>query len=339
MKEQISAQLKKIIGATKIISPAEVSFAGMTIPVPAAGPVDPNNPTQHANPVVMQLQHTFYEYCYVQPFEEGRPPMETAQVTHNEPLVQLLSAANSTQDRWETGWQIREMIPTGQIRAEKNGRSRWMWPGEFVSRDVTGLAPGIGTFVNIFFPRESTVMQPGFYFAYSQTFVDQSDDLNIVRFYWHIEESGAPDLVRAISTNLNRFLVPYRFKVLNNQHAFNRSDAAVLFLNKKYYRVVMELMPDIYEAVKGGLKSGTPLFSKVIAPGIGFAEDPGNGDSFGLSRCRMLAEGIWSAYSQNLQTAAKRFDEVVRQFERYGVSLERPYLNSGSADLYTSNIK
>ena len=339
MKKQISAQLKKIIGATKIISPAEISFAGKVIPCPPVGAVDPHNPAQPANPVVLQLTHTFYEYCYVQPFEEQLPPMETAQVTHNQPLVQLLSGANNTQDAWETGWQIQEMLPTGQIRAGKNSRSRWMWPGEFVSRDVTGLAPGIGSYVNIFFPKESTVMQPGFYFAYSQTFIDQSDDLNIVRFYWHVEESGAPDMVRAISTHLNRFLVPYRFKVLNNQHAFNRSDAAVLFLNKKYYPIVSELMPEIYKAVKDGLKPEVPLFSKKLAPGIGLAEDPGNGDSFGMSRCRMLAEGIWSAYSGGLQTVEERFDEVAAQFERYGVSLERPYLNSGSADQYTSNIK
>jgi hypothetical protein len=112
-----------------------------------------------------------------------------------------------------------------------------------------------------------------------------------------------------------------------------------LFLNKKYYPIVSELLPDIYAEIKGGLKPGTPLFSKEIAPGIGVAEDPGNGDSFGLSRCRMLAEGIWSAYSLGLQTVEERFDEVVRQFERYGVSLDKPYLNSGSADQYTSNIK
>jgi hypothetical protein len=338
MKERLSAQLKKIIEAVRIISPAEIAFAGRSIPCPPA-PVDPQNPAQQQNPVVLQLQATFYEHCYVQPFNEKQPPMETAQIAHNEGLVQLLSTANDTQDAWESGWLIAEMLPTGQIRASKNGRSRWIWPGEFVSRDITGLAPGIGTHVNIFFPKESTTMQPGFYFAYSKAFVDYTDDTNIIRFYWHVDEKGAPDLVRAISSNLNRFLVPYRFKVLNNLHAFNRSDAAVLFLNKKYYRIVMELMPDIYGKVKGGLNPEIPLFSKQIAPGVGLAEDPGNGDSFGMSRCRMLAEGLWSAHSLDLQTVDERFDEVSRQFERYGVSLARPYLNSGSADQYFSDIK
>ena len=48
----------------------------------------------------------------------------------------------------------------------------------------------------------------------------------------------------------------------------------------------------------------------------------------------MLAEGIWSAYSLGLRSGQERFDEVVKQFERYGVSLDRPYINSGSVDQY-----
>lgn len=339
MEKQLAAQLKKIIGATQIVSPAEVSFAGTSFQCPPPPPVEPQNPQPQQNMTVAQLQAIFYERCYVQPFKEGTQSMETAQVTHNEPLVQLLSAANDTKDAWETGWQIAEMLPTGQIRASKNGRSKWVWAGEFVSSDVTGLPPRVGTNVKIFFPRESTVMQPGFFFAYSQNFVDFTDDMNIFRFYWHVEEKGAPDLVRAISTNLNRFQVPYRFKVLNNIHAFNRSDAAVLFLNKKYYRIVMEMMPDIYKAVRAGLKPEIPLFSKQIAPGLGLAEDPGNGDSFGMSRCRMLADGLWNAYTLGRQSADERYDQVIKQFEQYGISMERPYLNSGSADLYFSNIK
>ena len=35
-----------------------------------------------------------------------------------------------------------------------------------------------------------------------------------------------------------------------------------------------------------------PAFTKHLAPGLGFAEDPGTiRDSFGTHRCRLLAEG------------------------------------------------
>jgi hypothetical protein len=333
MKKQIIKQLSEIIESTTILSPAEFSFDGkiLSYPVPAA--VDPTAAAAQ-NPLIEQLQKCFYQYCYVQPFNGGAPALETAQVEPNAKLVEQLSAANDTQERWETGWRIAEMLPSGQIKAEKYGRTRVLWAGEFISRFGFGVAPQIGAEISVFFPKESTVLQPGFFFAFSQTFIDQADDYNLMRFYWNIQEKGAPDLLRSISAALNRFEVPYRFKCLNNQLPFNRTDSAVLFLNKRFYRVVAELMPDIYDEVRHFLGAETPLFSKQLAPGLGLAEDPNNGDSFGMSRCRVLAEGIWSGYAKNLQTAAARLDEVVGQFEVYGIDLERPYLNGRAADQY-----
>src|SRR5436305_14389954 len=62
------------------------------------------------------------------------------------------------------------------------------------------------------------------------------------------------------------------------------------------YVLIVELLVDVYQAVKDNLKPETPLFTKRLAAGLGFAEDPGNGESFGMSRCRIVAEGLWSAY-------------------------------------------
>jgi hypothetical protein len=121
---------------------------------------------------------------------------------------------------------------------------------------------------------------------------------------------------------------------LNNQLPFNRTDSAVLFLNKRFYRIVAELLVDIYEEIKDSLGAETPLFSKQVAPGIGLAEDPNNGESFGMNRCRILAEGIWNGYTKGLQTLEARLDEVARQFGFYGIALESPYLNAGAIDQY-----
>lgn len=335
MKEQITEQLKKIIEATKIISPAEFSFDGKILSCPAS-PV-PNNPLNpnavQQNPVILQLQGCLYQYCYVQPFVSGFS-RETGRITQNARLVQQLSAANNTQDYWEAGWQIKEILPTGQIRAEKSGRSRLLWAGEFFTPQGFGAPPQVNGYINVFFPKESTTIQPGFYYAFSQTFIDLTDDYNIVRFYWNIEENGAPDLLASISRHLNRFRLPYRFKCLNNELPFNRTDSAVLFLNKRFYRIAAELLVEIYDEVKDLLGAETPLFSRQIAPGLGLAEDPNNGDSFGMNRCRLLAEGIWSAYTKGLEKTEARLDEVVKRFEHYGISLERPYLNAGAFDQY-----
>jgi hypothetical protein len=333
MKEQLIKQLTKIIESTKILSPTEFSFDGRILSYPVPSPINQPNPGSAQPPLISQLQNCFYQYCYVQPYN-GNSPVETGLVTPNATLVEQLSAANETQEYWEAGWQIREILPSGQIRAEKGGRSRLLWAGEFFTPQGFGMPPQINGYINVFFPKESTTIQPGFYYAFSQTFIDQLDDYNIVRFYWNIEEKGAPNLVRSISRNLNRFQVPYRFKCLNNQLPFNRTDSAVLFLNKRFYRIVAELLVDIYEEVKDSLGAETPLFSKRVAPGIGLAEDPNNGESFGMNRCRILAEGIWNGYTKGLQTLEARLDEVAGQFEVHGIALESPYLNAGAIDQY-----
>lgn len=331
MKEQIIEKLKKIVEATRIISPAEFSFSGKVFSCPAVSPAVEPNPAQP--PLVLLLQNCFYQYCYVQPFD-GNISLETRAVMPNPNLVQRLSEANETREYWETGWQIREILASGQIRAKKNERTRFLWAGEFFSPGSFGTPPKINSEISVFFPKESVTVQTGFYFAFSQTFLDQSDDYNIVRFYWNIDEKGAPDLVRSISHHLNKFQVPYRFKCLNNQHPFNRTDAAVLFINKRFYRIVAELLPDIYRKVEALLEDETPLFSKRLAPGLGLAEDSNSGDSFGMNRCRILAQGIWNGYVKGLQTTETRLQETSKQFAAHGISLETPYLNAGAADQY-----
>lgn len=334
MKEQIIKQLKKIIEATKILSPTEFSFDGRVLSYPAPYSVNQLNPGSEQAPLISQLQNCFYQYCYVQPFNTADPGKETGNVVPDASLVLRLSEANNTQEYWEAGWQIKEIIPNGQIRAEKSRRSRLLWAGEFFTPQGFGMPPQINGYINVFFPKESTTIQPGFYYAFSQTFIDQLDDYNIVRFYWNIEENGAPDLVRSVSRHLNRFRVPYRFKCLNSSLPFNRTDSAVLFINKRFYRIVACLIADIYDEIESFLGAETPLFSKQFAPGLGLAEDPNNGDSFGMNRCRILAEGVWSGYLKQLQTTESRLDEVVRQFETYRINLEQPYLNADSVDQY-----
>lgn len=336
MRDQITTQLKKIIGATHIVSPAEYSFAGQVTQCAAAAGAWSQPSGAGQVPLVEYLLQTFYQYCYVQPFNDTLPPLDTAGLSLNESLVTLLSEANNTKERWETGWKIVEVLSTGQIRAEKHGNTRFVWPGEFLATQNFGMPPQIGTQITAFFPKESATLQPGFFFTYGETFIDHWDEVNVMRFYWHIEESGAPKLLRAISSRLNRFRVPYRFKVLNNTLPFNRSDAAVLFLNKKYYRIAIDLMAEVYDEIKDDLKPETPLFSKHIADGLGLAEDPNNGDSFGMNRCRILAEGLWSAHTQNLGGVDEQLAQVDQHFTRRGLDLGRPYLNPGAIDQYVT---
>ena len=53
-----------------------------------------------------------------------------------------------------------------------------------------------------------------------------------------------------------------------------------------------------------------------LAPGLSLVEDPNNGESFGMNRCRIFAEGIWNAFAKGLTDRDSRLHEVKQRFAR-----------------------
>jgi hypothetical protein len=199
---------------------------------------------------------------------------------------------------------------------------------------LNGETSGPGAHVGIRCVKESMTMHPGFYFIFGTALTDQQDDEDLLRFYWNVDADGVLHLVRLLTVKLNRFQVPFRLKCVNNSLNYNRTDAAVLYFNKRFYRIGSELVATVHRQTSQYLKSGTPLFTKLLASGLGFAEQPENGASFGQHRCRVLAEALYNGYEQKLDSEEERLTEVVEHFERKGLSIERPYLNPGSIDHY-----
>jgi hypothetical protein len=341
MEAQLIPELTRICQAVSIESPTEFSFAGRRAPElnPTKQQLQMLAPTQNLS--IQRLQYLLYLYCYCQRFTGTLPDEPTPQgspdsllLDPSNSLLQELSDANTSRERWDSGWQIYRIEPSGQIIAHKYGTTRRLWPGQFLIQDGHGIAPRVGANISVFFPKESRTVQPGFYFVFGETVTDQEDDYNLVRFYWNIKEAGATTLIRWLTQAFNRFFVPFRLKCWTNWTLFYRADAAVLYVNKRFYQIAATLIADAYPQLQEYLKPDTPLFTKPLAPGLGLAEDPENGESFGSNCCRLIAEGIWNAYTQGLQTEQARLEEVVKQFGQHGITLARPYLSPGSIDQY-----
>jgi hypothetical protein len=76
------------------------------------------------------------------------------------------------------------------------------------------------------------------------------------------------------------------------------------------------------------------MFTKPLAPGLGLAEDPNNGMSFGQSRCKIAAEALWSSFAQGLTDPDSRLSALARAFRQAGLDPELPFLERGSTDSY-----
>ncbi|HKY06158.1 MAG TPA: T3SS effector HopA1 family protein [Blastocatellia bacterium] len=333
MANQVVSEIRKILKAVTVMSPTSFSFAGRVIdqsilPAHIAIPVETDNP------LVRLLANYLYFYCFCHKFNGDLPDDRPGAPPDND-FIELLSEANASRERWDTGWQIVQILPSGQVTAQKNGVSRSFWAGEFITLDGPGMPLRVGATIRVFSPKESRTLQPGFYMVFSEAMIDDANDYNLVRFYWNIEAEGAPELTRQVTRSLNRFLLPFRFKCLTTPDSYTRLDSAVLYVSKRYYRITTELLADVHRNVRQRLLPDTPIFARRLARGLGLAEDPGDKDSFGTHRSRILAEGIVRAHDHGATTEQARLQEVVKQFHSYGIDIERPYLNPGSQNVYT----
>jgi hypothetical protein len=330
MIENLEQDLRPIIDAVVFHSADAFTFAGRpSVAWMAAAPAAAQVPL-----AVQTLQSVLYAYCYMKRFAGTIDEQAHGAIGDDPSWIEALSSANASRDRWEEGWQVQQFLPTGQVQAYKGGATRAFWPGEFITRGSPGMAPQPGTPIAAFFPRESRNMQPGFYFIFGETAGDLQDEYSTVRYYWNIRRDGAAPLVRSLTGALNRYYVPFRFKIVNHPALLGRSDAAILYVSRRFYRIAAEVSMDTHGAVAESLDGAVPLFTRRLQKGLAFAEDPGTQESFGMSRCRLLAEGMWQAFQEGLSGTTERLERVRRHFETAGTSLQRAHLNFAAIDPY-----
>jgi hypothetical protein len=341
-----AAKIRNILELVEIQSCNDCLFAGDPVSLPRPSPyplgevasqVSGAATSPEAVPVVSNIQRRLYETFYCRDSESVPPDTvnsRTFTFKSDAQFIEYLTAANRGHERWEDGWQIYQLDASGLVYAQRNTAKQMFLPGQYRSVLGESVRAAVGLIIRAWMAKETRNEHPGFYLALSETPLDEDDPATFFRLYWNVNARGAPPLLSAVTQHLNRFQVPFRFKCLLNWREYGRADAAVLFVNKRFHSIVLDLLPRIYADIKGELNADTPLFTKILAPGLGLGEDPGNGESFGMNRCRLLAEGLWNAFAKGIQSDQERFVEVCHHFEGNGISLLRPYLAPGGIDHY-----
>ncbi len=328
MQEELIKELDLILAGVKILAPDSLLFGGELM-----SPAIEQDPHDARMLMTTHLGSLLYLQCYCRRFTGEIDHREMLAIT-NPDFVKQLSDANNSREHLNPGWRVIKKLPTGHFVAEKNGLTRLLFAGEFISRADLKRPIEEGTPISIFSPRESTTMHPGFYYIFGETLGDDQDDTDLVRFYWNVRADGAPKLVSLLTNLLNRFQVPFRLKIVNNPNNYIRADAAVMYFNKRLYRLVSELVNNVLSEISTELNPETPLFSKKLAPGLGLGEEPMTGESFGQQRCRILAQAIWAAYEKNLVDEESQLREISTQLQANGIDPEFPYRNAGSDQDY-----
>jgi hypothetical protein len=275
-----------------------------------------------------RLYQSFYSQGTVTPVDDdvaagpprGEPAFRTA-----------LSVANTGEGYWSSGWQASAVDASSLVV----GRGGLMLrAGSRSCRGVGGVSPEPGAPVLVHFPKEQNAESPGYYMAYGNRELPKRHDQTLIRLYLNLTPEGAIEWVRYATRLFNGLQIPFQLKVRNDPKEFRRCDTVVLYVEAERYRQVAAALEQLYPHLAPHLKKCVPVFCKRLIDGVGLAEDPSDGQSFGLHRCRILADGILRAFERQQRTTADRLGAVVACFRDSGINLDEPFLNPGANDVY-----
>lgn len=247
-----------------------------------------------------------------------------------------LSVANQGTEWWEPYWTVASTDPSGMVYVQKNGLFRTLVAHEWKPEQILNGPLQVGASVSILNRKERRDLQPVFYYVYSKAFMPQG--ISLGRFYFNVAPSQIAEFIKQLTANMNRLQVPFLFKCLNHPLLYVRTDSAVLYIEKKYFSITARILQNIISANPGFFKATVPLFTKPIVNGVAYAEDPGNGKSFGMFWSEMIAEGLIKAHEKGMSNPAEKLSLVFTEFEKNGVTIQQPYLRSNSLYPYDFSI-
>ena len=278
--------------------------------------------------LLFDLQNQLYSnfYCCGGARPAGDDDIAIPEVATEDFVADLARANRGKGFCEDPGWTVRQMLKD-QVLVRRGPLEAWVRSKDCLSVRAT-LAPGMPVSLRV--SREARRISPGFYFVLGKTLWPYTTRA-IVRFYWNLTAEGALRFLRTATTLLDRAAVPFRLKVLNHPDRFNRCDAGLLYLRQQDCDAASKHLVKIFAEIRPFLQQGTPALTHTLAPGLGWAEDPGGSEatiyrnSFGTHRCYLLADGMIRAYEQRKISLEERLQVVERRFREEGVNLEEPF--------------
>jgi len=242
-----------------------------------------------------------------------------------------LRHANNGRYSTAAGWSIAGR-DGDQYVVERDGLKLWVAPSEILGVQATDRRIAIGAPVTLRLSPHFLRLSPGFYATQGESAFELTPTSVLVRVYWHVDAASAERLVATVTDVLNQAYIPFRLKVANRVDSFDRADGGVLYLFSHSWLDAVPLLRVVQREV-GPLQANVPAYTKRLATGIGLAEDPGGGASFGMNRCRLLAEAVLSA-CRTKDSVEDRAEAVALYFALRGVDPDKPWLRPGADDTY-----
>ncbi|HEY9604823.1 MAG TPA: T3SS effector HopA1 family protein [Allocoleopsis sp.] len=250
-----------------------------------------------------------------------------------------LHESNCGAGYFDSGWGVVKQEEDGSLAVRKGGLTLHIDRTRHLPLDQQSA--NVGDTVTIRKPRN--LVQNGFYMAVGNQGSDgrghSEGNSAIVRVYFNLTPEGALAVMNDLTRQLNEIAIPFSFKALYNPSEYDRYDSAVLYFDKSNYEAVRQVLQSVYTENQSHFQMEVPLFTKLLAPGLGLAEEPDQKfvtkESFGTHRCQVVARGLLDAWQNGDDSPERRMESILQNFTLLGIDLKHTYLNAKSEDIYT----
>ncbi|GGB77070.1 hypothetical protein N798_10570 [Knoellia flava TL1] len=250
-----------------------------------------------------------------------RPPRSAPHDRWAAPVAGTARAAHAGSARWSQ--EDTEVVATGiagiVVVATPTGR-RALCRGEYVTtRGRPGFPPRTGDRVRVL-DRPGSVIQEGWWRTWGGRWDPSSVPAGLVRVYLRPAAGEVGRLVRAVTSVLDADGL-WMLKVAASAEQLDRPDAVVLYLaGPRRHRVRRAVV----EALTGLTTGEPPALTARLGEGIGWAEDPGTGASFGEVRCAAVATA-YARLAGEVVDAGAWLDLVADELRSTGVDPSAPH--------------
>jgi hypothetical protein len=236
------------------------------------------------------LADALYAHWYTAPAAPP-PPAPGDPPLHRPLLTAALRAAHAAAGRTESGWVVTGSAPRGGVTAARDDAVRVLRPGDHVVPVRPGVPPAPGEPVEPVARLDHLDAERGLWWTFSHP----QPEPPLGRVYLDVRPATAPRALHEVSAALVGLDVPYQLKCPVAAVACARVDAIVLYHRRGDRDRILAALLARWPALGPLLDSAVPPLTCAARPGLAWVDDPGDGRSYGESRCHALGEGIAAA--------------------------------------------
>jgi len=241
-------------------------------------------------------------------------------------LVPLLQAALQGSARWPRGWAALQALPDGRWLAGQGTNSRVLAAGEWANVSRPGVPPAPGDELAV--PNRLAWLDEatGFWAARCTQSEPQGP---LSRVYASADWPQLPRLLRTLMPLLDDWGLPWSLKCPSQAAQYGRVDTLVLYVARVHRPGLLALLGPHLPVLQAGLRPLHPPLSCPLAPGLAWADSPGNGLSFGQHRCLVLARGLrqaWPMADLPPPTPARALPCLRASLLQAGIDTDAPWL-------------